>query len=110
MELLVRYRVVRSNVVQAGHTRFAAELVDQFGLPKKHHVFLVLGCFFLKVNEVAVLQFLLQTFRSSFFSPLKRLARFFPTFENFSKCSTSELLDDLEASFQNFLAFLQRHY
>ena len=68
MEVLIRNRVVSSNVVQVWHLSYnmqrqsirnefgmecfrltlASELVDELGLPEKHWVPLVLGCFLLK--------------------------------------------------------------
>jgi len=37
-------------MIGVGLLTFASQFVDQFTFPKEHYVFLVLGCFFLKLR------------------------------------------------------------
>ena len=48
VERLVRDGVVSADVVEGGDARLPTELVDEFALPEKHHMFLMLGRFLLK--------------------------------------------------------------
>lgn len=84
MEVLVWDRAVSADVVKARDASFASELVNQFGLPEKHHVLLVLcGFFNFRGEEVTCLLLF--------------------NFENFAKGTASELLYDFEAALKNLL-------
>jgi len=48
VKLLVWYRVVGADVVEAWDAGLATQLVDKFALPEEHDVLLILGCFFLQ--------------------------------------------------------------
>lgn len=88
MEVLVRDRAVRSNVVESRHAGFASHLVDEFGLPEEHDVLLML-CGFFDFGCVKLAWSLLLF-----------------NFENFAEGTTAQLLDDFEAAFKNFLSLV----
>lgn len=79
MEMLVGSGAISANVVQARHACFPSELVDEFGLPKEHHVLLILRGFFNFGGEKVTCLLLFN-------------------FENFSEGATAKLLHDFEAA------------
>jgi len=92
VERLVWDRIISTDVVEAGHFGFAAQLVDELALPKKHNMLLILR---------SLLHFGCKHFASLLF--------FY--FEDFSESATSEFLHNLEAAIEDLLPFLQvRHF
>lgn len=90
MEVLVRNRTIRANVVKPRDACLASEFVNEFGLPKEHHMLLILSCFF-NLGRVKI------------------AGLFLLDFENFSEGAAAKFLNDLEATLEDFLVFLEGH-
>lgn len=64
--------------------------MNEFGLPKEHHMLLILSCFF-NLGRVKI------------------AGLFLLDFENFSEGAAAKFLNDLEAALEDFLVFLEGH-
>ena len=129
MEHLALFGLLVSHEMQEWHKSLASQLVDQLALPEQHDVLLALYSFFLYISKQqnmthslyeTVYLLLLTTLAAKispvfFFSTiltdlgLSRRIRSL-TFVDFTEGSTTELLDNSIAFFQDLLTFLEHYF